>query len=124
MIGRNRSQLIYIDYNKFGLAAFPQPGAGKHGTWLASFLTDDLQYSIKYSQYILEFLYDLESGAQKTDVFGGNSIDLVLKVGGAELEHLIFDDQPNEHYTLAEIRAAVEDWLEAIQQHKNSRADG
>ena len=120
----NRSHLIYTGYDKVGLFALPCHSEDKHSGWLANFLMGDLFNSVEYMQHLLSTLRMVENGEEADEVFGGNGMQLTLTRNGAELEHLIFDDQPNEHYTLAEIRAAVEDWLEAIRQHKNSRADG
>ena len=120
----NVSRIVDVKYDRSRVIALSQPEAGRRGEWLGNFMMGDLQRNAGYVVQLIETIDNLENGIETDEIFGGNGMQLTLTRNGAELEHLIFDDQPNEHYTLAEIRAAVEDWLEVIRQHKNSRTGG
>ena len=116
-----RSNLVLIGVNERRISAQPDPSQGRRAGWLAAFLSGDLQASAEGTRYLLAVLDDLESGIDRTETFGGNAINLILRRTGAQLQHTIFDDQPNEGYTLAEIRDALEDWSTAIQRYRQTR---
>ena len=114
----SETALVFISRDEDGrVIAKGRPDMGKRGTWLANYLMGDLQRSQRMTHEILSILNKIEAGEIDRSENDGNAFNLILQSNGAMLEHLIFDEDPPEEYTLSEIRAVLERWEAAIEQN-------
>jgi hypothetical protein len=96
------------------LRARPRDPADKRSQVLAYFIEGDVQGVEETAQEWLDRIAAVERGAVAEDDGTGNAYTLTLRPDGATLEHATFTDWPAEHYTLAEIRTALEQVLAVL----------
>ena len=119
---RISSDLIFAMDDRARLVALAKPGTGKRGERLANFIDGNLQGKIRFTKQLLTVIDDIEENPERTEIFGGKTVNLILRHDGAELERKSSGDQPNERYSLAEISVALLDWLVAMDGHKRNKA--
>lgn len=113
----NRSKLIrgYIDNEGYARAEALNENDVRADS-LAYLLKAGMQGNAKSAEKALDRLAAFERGERADVVIGGN--DIVIKVSRDEAvfvnRHLSSDEQPNCHYTIDELRDALEDWRDMI----------
>lgn len=112
-----KSSLISLWFDRERVVALPRPDSGKRGNWLAAFIDGDVQSACEVRE-LLDWIVEVETGKVERKEGDGNAFNIILRPDGAELEHLILVEEPNVHYTLQEIRDALEDKLAAIGERR------
>ena len=113
------SALVSVSrHERGGPTAEAKSGTGRRGKILAIYLMSDLQGNWRMTREVIERLHKVERGETKSQENDGNSFNLILRQSGATIEDLMLEDEPPEEYSLAEIRAALEDWMEFIEDDR------
>jgi len=89
-----------------------RPGTGRHGKTLASFLQSDIQGDIDTARLLLAEVAAAERGETLRP---GNAFSVTVTPGGAVIRNAVLAGAAPEPYTLAELRAALEAWITAIE---------
>lgn len=112
-----KSKLVFTSYDHRRIYVRPCLETDKRGNWLAQFMTGDVQSACEVRE-LLDWIVEVETGQVEKKEGDGNAFNIILRPDGAELEHLILVEEPNVHYTLQEIRDALEDKLAAIGERR------
>lgn len=97
------------------LEARPQPGTGRHGEILASFLQSDVQSDLATADALLdEVAAAFRCGAPQPGGVG-NAFSIAIAPDGVVLRNAVIEGAQPEHYTLEELQAALETWIVAIE---------
>jgi hypothetical protein len=114
-----RSGLVSAKRHRSGyLEARAQPGSGRHGKMLASFLQSDVQGDIATAQQLLDEIAAAEQGELPRPGGVGNAFAIAIAADGAVIRNALVEGALPERYALAELRAALEDWIAAIERHR------
>ena len=81
---------------------------------LAGFLESDVQGSVSLGRKILAAIDKIAGGHLDEWERTGNAYTLTLSPAGGDLETNVGDDTETLHVSLAELRAAVADWVAFI----------
>jgi hypothetical protein len=114
---RHVSALVGAHRHEAGfLAAQPLPGSGRRGAVLAGFLQSDVQGDLATARSLLAEIAAAERGEAPLAGGAGNAFSIRIAADGAVIAHALFPDAPPERYSLAELRAALEIWIAAIER--------
>jgi len=112
-----KSHLIGVGRHSAGfLEARPGPGTGQHGEILAGFLQSDVQADLSTARALLDEVSAAELGEQPQPGGVGNAFSVTIGPKGAVIRNAILEGATSESYSLGELRAALETWIEAIER--------
>ena len=112
-----KSHLISINRHSAGfLEARPRPGTGRHGEVLAGFLQSDVQADLSTATAFLEEISAAELGKAPRPGGVGNAFSIVIGPTGAVIHHAVLEGATPESYSLGELRAALEAWIDGIER--------
>ena len=94
----------------------PRPGSGRHGETIASFLQSDIQGDIETARTLLAEIAAAERGEPPQPGGAGNAFSIAIGPGGAMIRNAVIEGAVAEHYSLAELRTALETWIAAIER--------
>jgi hypothetical protein len=97
-----------------------RPGTGRHGEILASFLQSDVQSDIETARMLLSEIAAAERGETAQPGGVGNAFSIAISPEGAVIRNAVIEDAVPERYSLAELRAALETWIAAIERGHRS----
>ena len=118
---KQRSKLVTMWVLESGtLFADSRPGLNDPRVQLASYLVGDVQSSGEFARHLLTGIEWVKDGRAEEWEFGGNGFTVYFTKDGVDLiPHAYYEEVeeyrlPIEHYTLDELRDALEDWLDLI----------
>ena len=97
-----------------------RPGTGRHGEILASFLQSDVQSDIETARMLLAEIIAAERGETPQAGGVGNAFSIAISPEGAVIRNAVVEGAVPEHYSLAELRAALETWIAAVERGHRS----
>ena len=97
-----------------------RPGTGRHGEILASFLQSDVQSDIETARMLLAETIAAERGETPQPGGVGNAFSIAISPEGAVIRNVVVEGAVSEHYRLAELRAALETWIAAVERGHRS----
>jgi hypothetical protein len=97
-----------------------RPGSGRRGEILASFLQSDIQGDLETARMLLAEVAAAERGESPQPGGAGNAFSITITPDGAVIRNAVVADAPPERYSLPELRAALETWIEAIERVRRS----
>jgi hypothetical protein len=97
-----------------------RPGSGRHGEIIASFLQSDIQGDIETARTLLAEIAAAERGEPPQPGGAGNAFSIAISADGAAIRNAVIEDAVAEHYSLAELRGALELWIAAIERARGS----
>ena len=113
--------LLSVHHHPAGfLEGRAQPGSGRHGEIIASFLQSDVQGDLETAQMLLAELAAAERGEEPEPGGAGNAFSIAIVPGGAVIRSAVIEGAVPEHYGLAELRTALETWIAAIERARGS----
>ena len=98
------------------LEARPLSGAGPHGEILAGFLQSEVQGDLATAWAFLDEIAAVERGGKPLPGGVGNAFSIAIDAGGATIRNAVIAGAAPEHYSLGEMRAALEMWAAAIER--------
>jgi hypothetical protein len=98
------------------LEARARSGSGRHGEILASFLQSEVQGDLATAWAFLDEIAAAERGGKPQPGGVGNAFSIVIDAGGATIRNAVIAGAAPEHYSLGEMRAALEMWAAAIER--------
>jgi hypothetical protein len=98
-----------------------RPGSGRHGEIIASFLQSDVQGDLETARMLLAEVAAAEAGENPQPGGVGNAFSITISPDGAEILNVVVKGATPERYSLAELRAALETWIAAIERIRCSR---
>ena len=108
--------LLSVHHDPAGfLEGRAQPGSGRHGEIIASFLQSDVQGDLETAQTLLAEVAAAERGEPPQPGGAGNAFSIAISPGGAVIRNAAIEGAVPEHYSLAELRTALETWIAAIE---------
>ena len=99
-----------------------RPGSGRHGEILASFLQSDVQGDLETARMLLAETAAAERGETPQPGGAGNAFSITISPDGAVIRNAVVEDAVPERYSLAELRAALETWIAALERTRRSTA--
>ena len=115
--------LIRVRRHRAGfLEGRARPGSGRHGEILAGFLQSDVQGDLETAQSLLAETLAAECGETPQPGGAGNAFAITISPEGAVIRNAVVEGAVAEHYSLAELRAALETWIAAIERAHRSTA--
>src|SRR6266404_1963632 len=113
--------LVCVHHHPAGfLEGRAQPGSGRHGEIIASFLQSDIQGDLETGQILLAEVAAAERGEEPQPGGVGNAFSIAIAPGGAVIRNAVIEGAVPEHYSLAELRTALETWIAAIERARGS----
>jgi len=113
--------LLSVHHHPAGfLEGRAQPGSGRHGEIIASFLQSDVQGDLETARMLLAEVAAAERGEPPQPGGAGNAFSIAIAPGGAVIRNAVIEGAVAEHYTLAELRTALETWIAAIDRARGS----
>jgi hypothetical protein len=100
----------------------PRQGSGRHGEILASFLQSDVQGDLETARMLLAETAAAERGETPQAGGAGNAFSITISPEGAVIRNAVVEDAEPERYSLAELRAALETWIAALERTHRSTA--
>jgi hypothetical protein len=97
-----------------------RPGSGRRGEILASFLQSDVQGDLETAGLLLAETAAAERRKSPQPGGVGNAFSITITPDGAVIRNAVVADAPPERYSLPELRAALETWIEAIERVRRS----
>jgi hypothetical protein len=117
------ASLVRVRRNPAGfLEGRARAGSGPRGELLARFLQSDVQGDGEAVAALLAAITAAERGAMPQPGLIGNAFAIRIGPDGAVIENVVMADPRPQHYTLAELRAALAAWLAAIRDEGRNRA--
>ena len=111
------TKLVSARQNPAGfLEAIAQPGTGRRGETLASFLQSDVQGDRATSRALLDEIAAAERDEKPQPGGVGNAFSIAISPAGAVIRNAVLNGSAPEYYTLGELRAAIEAWMAAIER--------
>ena len=108
--------LLSVHHHPAGfLEGRAQPGSGRHGEIIASFLQSDVQGDLETARMLLAEVAAAERGEEPQPGGAGNAFSITISPGGAVIRNAVIEGAVPEHYSLAELRTALETWIDAIE---------
>lgn len=98
-----------------------RPGSGRHGEIIASFLQSDVQGDLETARMLLAEVAAAARGEKPQPGGAGNAFSITISPDGAEIRNAVVEGAAPERYSLAELRAALETWIAAIEPIRRSR---
>ena len=112
--------LISVHHHPAGfLEGRAQPGSGRHGAIIASFLQSDIQGDLETARAFLAELAAAERGEEPQPGGAGNAFSIAISPTGAAIRNAVIEGARPEHYSLAELRTALETWVAAIERARD-----
>jgi hypothetical protein len=106
------SALVSVHHHPAGfLEGRAQPGCGRHGEIIASFQSDIRDSRPRGA---LAEIAAAEHGEPQPGG-AGNAFSIAIAPGGAVIRNAVIEGAVAEHYSLAELRNALEIWIAAIE---------
>ena len=96
-----------------------RPGSGRRGEILASFLQSDIQGDLETARMLLAEAAAAERGEKPQPGGAGNAFSITIAPDGGLIRNAVVEDAVPEHYDLAELRAAFESWIAAIERARH-----
>jgi len=93
-----------------------RPGSGRHGEILASFLQSDVQGDFGAAQALLAEIGAAERGEAPQPAAVGNAYSIAISPDRVTIHNAVIEDSRPEHYSLDELRRAIETWIAAIER--------
>jgi hypothetical protein len=116
------SALVSVRHHPAGyLEGRAQPGSGRHGEIIASFLQSDVQGDLATARLLLAEIAAAERDEPPQSGGAGNAFSIAIGPGGAVIRNAVIEGAAPEHYSLAELRSALETWIAAIEHARRSR---
>jgi hypothetical protein len=97
-----------------------RPGTGRHGKTLASFLQSDVQGDLETARSLLAETAAAERREPPQSGGAGNAFSITISPDGAVIRNAVIEGAAPERYSLAELRAALETWIAAIERAQRS----
>jgi hypothetical protein len=97
-----------------------RPDSGRHGEILASFLQSDVQGDIETARMLLAETIAAERDETPQPGGAGNAFSITISPAGAVIRNAVVEGAAPERYSLAELRAALETWISAIERAQHS----
>ena len=117
-----KSHLISVGRHSAGfLEARPGPGTGRHGEILASFLQSDIQADLSTARAFLAEVSAAELGETPHTGGVGNAFSVTIGPKGAVIRNAVLEGATSEGYSLGELRAALETWIDWIERAQTIR---
>ena len=108
--------LLSVHHHPAGfLEGRAQPGSGRHGEIIARFLQSDVQGDLETAQTFLAEVAAAERREPPQPGGAGNAFSIAIGPGGAMIRNAVIEGAVPEHYSLAELRTALETWIAAIE---------
>jgi hypothetical protein len=98
------------------LEGLARPGTGRHGEILADFLQSDVQADPATARALLYEIAAAERGEAPQRGGIGNAFAIAIAPHGGSIRNAVVQDATPEHYSLGELRAALEMWIAAIER--------
>jgi hypothetical protein len=95
-------------------------GTGRHGEILASFLQSDVQGDLATTGELLKEIAAAERGEKSQPGGVGNGFSIAIAPDGVMIRNAVLEGAIPEHYTLGELRAALETWIAAIESGRHN----
>ena len=95
------------------------PGTGRRGETLASFLQSDIQGDLETARLLLAEVAAAERGETPRPGGAGNAFSITVTPDGAVIRNAVIEGAVPERYGLAELRAALEAWITAIESARS-----
>ena len=112
--------LLSVHHHPAGfLEGRAQPGSGRHGEIIASFLQSDVQGDLETARALLAALAAAERGEKPQPGGAGNAFSIAIAPDGAVIRNAVIEGARPEHYSLAELRTALETWVAAIKRARD-----
>src|ERR1700682_4765577 len=113
--------LLSVHHHPAGfLEGRPQPGSGRHGEILASFLQSDIQGDLETARMLLAEAAAAERGEKPQPGGAGNAFSITISPGGAVIRNAVVEGAIPELYSLPELRGVLELWIAAIERGRSS----
>ena len=96
-----------------------RPGTGRRGETLASFLQSDIQGDLETARLLLAEVAAAERGETPQPGGVGNAISITVTPDSAVIGNAVLEGAVPERYGLAELRAALEAWITAIESARS-----
>ena len=96
-----------------------RPGTGRRGETLASFLQSDIQGDLETAGLLLAEVSAAERGEASQPGGVGNAFSITVTPDGAVIGNAVLEGAVPEPYGLAELRAALEAWITAIESARS-----
>jgi hypothetical protein len=112
--------LITVRRHRAGyFAGRARPGSGRHGEILAGFLQSDVQGDLETARTLLAEIAAAERGEKPQPGGVGNAFSIAIAPDGAAIRNAVVEGAVPEHYSLAELRAALETWIAALERTRS-----
>jgi hypothetical protein len=118
MRNRNRALITAHRHPAGFLEARTGARSGSHGELLASFLQSDVQGDLVTARALLNEISAARRGETLQPGGVGNAYSITIRPDGVAIRNAVLENAPIEEYSLAEIRAALEIWIAAIEDAK------
>ena len=96
-----------------------RPGSGRHGEIIGSFLQSDVQGDLETAQTLLAEIAAAERGENPQPGGVGNAFSIAITPDGAVIRNAVVEGTAPERYSLAELRAALELWIAAVERARS-----
>jgi hypothetical protein len=96
-----------------------RPGSGRHGEIIRSFLQSDVQGDLETARTLLAEIAAAERGENPQPGGAGNAFSITITPDGAVIRNAVVEDAVPERYSLPELRAVLETWIEAIESARS-----
>lgn len=101
------------------LEARARPETGRHGEILASFLQSDVQADLVTARALLDEVAAAGRGEAAQPGGAGNAFSIAIASDGVVIRNAVMEGAQPEHYTLEELQAALEIWIDAIERARS-----
>ena len=113
--------LLSVHHHPAGfLEGRAQPGSGRHGEIIASFLQSDVQGDLETARMFLAEIAAAERGEKPQPGGAGNAFSITISPGGAVIRNAVVESAIPELYSLPELRGVLELWIAAIERARSS----
>jgi uncharacterized protein YacL (UPF0231 family) len=118
-----RSGLIRARRHRAGhLEGHAEPGSGRHGEILASFLQSDVQGDLEAAQTLVAEIGAAERGEAPQPGAVGNAYSIAISPDGVTIRNAVIEDSRPERYALDELRQALGTWIAAVERARRNPA--
>jgi hypothetical protein len=93
-----------------------RPNSGHHGEIIARFLQSDVQGDLETARMLLAEIAAAERDENPQPGGVGNAFSITISPDGAVIRNAVVEGALPERYSLAELRAALETWIGAIER--------
>jgi hypothetical protein len=112
-----KSDLVGARHHPAGfLEGRARRGTGRRGETLASFLQSDVQGDLSTARALLDEIAAAERGEKPQPSGVGNAFSIAIAPDGAMIRNAVVEGAAAEHYSLGEMRGALETWIAAVER--------